>query len=85
MPSRAHTTTARTDGTSATAASAIAFIATGRPRRGTASAVSNATAPASASRAATAGAAKPEKIGTTIAPILAIAKNPATTWIDIGR
>ena len=73
VPSRDHTTMDCTDGTSATAWSAIAFIDTGRPRRGTASAVSSATAPASARRAATAGAAKPEKMGTTIAPILAMA------------
>ena len=60
----------RTVGASATASSAIAFIETGLPRLGTASAVRSATAPASARRAATAGAANPEKMGTTIAPIL---------------
>ena len=46
-------------------------MGTGRPLRGTASAVISATAPASVRRAATAFAAKPEKIGTTMAPILA--------------
>ena len=73
MPSRSHTTTCRTDGACSSAASATSFIETGLPRRGTASAVSSATAPASLSRAATAGAPKPEKIGTAIAPILQIA------------
>ena len=55
------------------ASSTTGFIGTGRPLRGTASAVITATAPASARRAATAFAANPEKIGTTTAPIFATA------------
>ena len=70
VPSRSQTITFPTLGAAGSASSTVAFIDTGRPLRGTPSAVISATAPASASLAATAGAPNPEKMGTTIAPIL---------------
>jgi len=49
------------------------FAATGRPRRMNASTVIATTARESSRRLATAEAEKPEKIGTTRAPIAAVA------------
>ena len=57
----------------ATASSAVSLAGTGRPRRMNASTVISATARESSSRLATAEAEKPEKIGTTSAPIAATA------------
>ena len=67
------TTTERTPGARAAASSAVALAGTGRPRRMKASTVISATARESSSRLATALAEKPEKIGTTSAPIAATA------------
>ena len=61
---RCQTTTRSTLGASASASSRTSFIGTSRPRRYDASAVTTTFAPASASRADTAGPANPEKIGT---------------------
>ncbi len=84
-PSRFQTTTCSTDGVSASAVSAISFSGTVAPRRSVASAVTSTFAPASASRAAIAGAAKPEKIGTWIAPMCAHACEAIAACGDIGR
>ena len=64
---------------------ATCSMAIALPRRKLTSAVTIAFAPASLSRAATACAPKPEKIGTTIAPILAHARNAITASGTIGR
>jgi hypothetical protein len=53
------------------ASSIVSRIGIRRPRRYDQSAVSTTFAPESWSRCTTAGAAKPEKIGTCIAPICA--------------
>ncbi len=84
-PSRRHTTTRSTDGAVRSASSAISFIATTWPRRSEPSAVISAVAPASASRAAIAWAAKPEKIGTCTAPRCASACEAIATSGAIGR
>src|SRR3989304_4830482 len=57
----------------------------GEARRSAPPAVINAFAPASASRVAIAGAAKPEKMGTWIAPRCAHACEAIATSGDIGR
>jgi hypothetical protein len=84
-PSRRQTTIASSDGACCAASSAIAFIGTSRPRRSDASAVMSTFASASCSRAATAGAAKPEKTGTWIAPTCAHACEAIATSTDMGR
>src|SRR3990172_8855663 len=66
-PNRRTTSTSRTVGAAATAASAVSFSRTIPPRRRKPSAVTSRDAAQSARRAATAGAPYPEKIGTKIA------------------
>ena len=84
-PSRRQTTTCSTEGESASASSTSAFIGTSRPRRSEPSAVTTTFASACWSRPAIAGAAKPEKIGTWIAPRCAHACEAIATSGDIGR
>ena len=84
-PSRRQTTTCSTDGESASASSTTAFMASSLPRRSDPSAVITTFASASRSRAATAGAAKPEKIGTWMAPRCAHACEAIATSGDMGR
>ena len=67
-PSRSSTTTDWTQPRWTTASSIVDFSSIALPRRSVPSAVSTTFASASTSRAATAGAARPEKIGTTTAP-----------------
>ena len=84
-PSRRQTTVCVTVGDDSSASSAICFIGTTCPRRSEPSAVISAFAFASASRAAIAGGAKPEKTGTCTAPRCAQACDAIATCGDIGR
>ena len=63
----------------------MARIGTSRPRRDDVSAVIATLASESCRRSATAGAAKPEKIGTCTAPTCAHACEAIATSGDIGR
>ena len=65
------TTTCSTEGASRRASSTVASIGSSRPRRSDVSQVMTTFASASASRWATAAAAKPEKTGTCSAPTCA--------------
>ena len=67
------------------ASSRIASIGTVFPRRDDSCCVITTFASLASSRCATAGAAKPEKIGTWIAPTCAIACEAIATSGDIGR
>src|SRR6266511_3399566 len=82
---RRQTTVWVTLGALSRASSAISFIGTICPRRSEPSAVISAFALASASRAAIAGAANPEKIGTCTAPRCAQAWDAIATCGDMGR
>ena len=79
------TITCSTLGASRRASSTISSIGTSRPRRDDARAVITTLASEAWSRCATAGAAKPEKIGTWIAPMCAQACDATGTSGDIGR
>ena len=67
------------------ASSRIASIGTRLPRRDDSRCVITTFASLASSRCATAGAAKPEKIGTCTAPMCAIACDATATSGDIGR
>ncbi len=79
------TTTCSSDGASRRAASRIASIGTGLPRRDDSCVVIATFASLAWSRCATVGAANPEKIGTWIAPTCAHAFEAIATSGDIGR
>ncbi len=84
-PSRSQTTTCSTDGDVSSASSTTSFIGIVLPRRSDASAVITTFASESWSRAATAWAAKPEKIGIWIAPRCATAFEAIAASGAIGR
>ncbi len=78
-------TTCSSAGELARASSRISAIGTTRPRRDDASTVTATFASESWSRCATAGAAKPEKIGTCTAPMCAHACDATAASGDMGR
>ena len=83
--SKGASTTCSTLGDSRIASSRIGSIGTVLPRRDDSCCVITTFASLACRRCATAGAAKPEKIGTWIAPMCAIACEATATSGDIGR